>query len=361
MANHELPELLTQLEQAASTNMRKVEKTDDVDADFINPLFRQLLINDKFAFEKMKAMMAMNFVNNLLKTTDKNLLNAINELFDRIVQNSNLINQKSPSNHSHSNYLEKGNGITSASQIYNKTQVDAMIRQLQQNGITSQQIEQMITASILLTKLKSVDGSNSGLDADLLDGFHASDFLRANGKAHDSYKLEGKPSSYYATSARVEQLFQSAVDGKQAHINRINALLGYNSGLTTNHSWNDIVWHWEHNVMPKFTELKVGHSLVYFNTPGENTTTRDTGLKKILYVNVIPLQRYNYYINSTGGDHQISSLQPFNPQGTVFNNVVSSNYTVTSADGRNVTVTRTNSSYYQNGISIPLLFVGIRP
>lgn len=34
------------------------------------------------------------------------------------------------------------------------------------------------TASEILTALKTVDGSGSGLDADLLDGFHASSFLR---------------------------------------------------------------------------------------------------------------------------------------------------------------------------------------
>ena len=47
MPNHELPTLLDDLKNQATTEMRKVEKTDDVDADFINPIFRQLIINDK--------------------------------------------------------------------------------------------------------------------------------------------------------------------------------------------------------------------------------------------------------------------------------------------------------------------------
>ena len=34
------------------------------------------------------------------------------------------------------------------------------------------------TASELLTSIKTVDGSGSGLDADLLDGIHASSFAR---------------------------------------------------------------------------------------------------------------------------------------------------------------------------------------
>lgn len=52
-------------------------------------------------------------------------------------------------------------------------------------------------------------------------------------------------------ASEMDSLKQLSVNGKQAHINRINALLGYNSGLTTNNSWNDILWHWEHNVLSK--------------------------------------------------------------------------------------------------------------
>jgi hypothetical protein len=45
-------------------------------------------------------------------------------------------------------------------------------------------------APTILSKLMTVDGSGSGLDADLLDGHHASYFLPASGIANSAYKLE---------------------------------------------------------------------------------------------------------------------------------------------------------------------------
>ncbi|MDE6477103.1 MAG: hypothetical protein K2L48_02815, partial [Mycoplasmoidaceae bacterium] len=43
------------------------------------------------------------------------------------------------------------------------------------------------TASDVLNKIKTVDGSGSGLDADLLDGYHESDFFRKRGSISSSY------------------------------------------------------------------------------------------------------------------------------------------------------------------------------
>lgn len=65
----------------------------------------------------------------------------------------------------------------------------------------------------ILNKVKTVDGTGSGLDADLLDGKNASDFatsnhnhdttyLGINAKASDSDKLDGKHASEFATSAQ---------------------------------------------------------------------------------------------------------------------------------------------------------------
>ena len=46
------------------------------------------------------------------------------------------------------------------------------------NGLAGKLDSTSYTASDVLTKIKTVDGSGSGLDADLLDGVHASDFVR---------------------------------------------------------------------------------------------------------------------------------------------------------------------------------------
>lgn len=249
MPNHELPKLLDELKNQATTEMRKVEKTDDVDADFINPIFRQLLINDKYVFEEMKAIMAMNFVNHLLKTKEKNLLEAVNELFDKIKSNTELLATKSDTNHIHQQYLEKTIDIAGTGDLYSRAQVDALIRQLQEKGLTQEQVQSMITAAVILQKLKTVDGTGSGLDADLLDGLHARDFLRNNGKAMDSHKLEGHPSAYFATAAQLQEVFRSVVDGKQSHINEIDKILGSSSGLTTTSTWEDIKYFWKNKVI----------------------------------------------------------------------------------------------------------------
>lgn len=54
------------------------------------------------------------------------------------------------------------------------------------------------TAANILSKIKTVDGHNSALDADTVDGLHASSFLSITGKAADANLLDGKDSSYYA-------------------------------------------------------------------------------------------------------------------------------------------------------------------
>lgn len=305
MPNHELPTLLDDLKNQATTEMRKVEKTDDVDADFINPIFRQLLINDKYTFEQMKAIMAMNFVNHLLKTKEKNLLEAINELFDKITKNSALLETKSDTGHTHEQYLEKTSDITGTGDLYNRTQVDALIRQLQEKGLTQEQVQSMITAAIILQKLKTVDGVGSGLDADLLDGLHAGDFLRNTGKAMDSHKLEGHPSSYFATTAQLQEVFRSVADGKSTLISAINKMLGYNSELTPQNTWADFVWWFEN----KF--LEQGIAVVPFNVNSyrDNQVTLDTQLQQVLFLQHQYVEK-NYSILYGKGSYAISTLIP---------------------------------------------------
>ena len=61
------------------------------------------------------------------------------------------------------------------------------------------------TAAQVLTKVKTVDGSGSGLDADLLDGQHGSYYLPTTGKAADSNLLDGIDSTGF-----VKQLSDSS-------------------------------------------------------------------------------------------------------------------------------------------------------
>ena len=54
---------------------------------------------------------------------------------------------------------------------------------------------QEITPEEILSKIKTVDGSGSGIDADLLDGKHASDFS-LDGHTQDWTTITGKPSTF---------------------------------------------------------------------------------------------------------------------------------------------------------------------
>ena len=60
------------------------------------------------------------------------------------------------------------------------------------NGYTNDQ-----TAAEILTAIKTVDGSGSGLDADLLDGQHASAFLTTSGTAANSQLLDSLDSTKF--------------------------------------------------------------------------------------------------------------------------------------------------------------------
>jgi hypothetical protein len=58
-------------------------------------------------------------------------------------------------------------------------------------------------ASDVLTKLLLVDGTGSGLDADMLDGHDSTYFLSTTGVAADSSKLGGQPASSYLSTTSV--------------------------------------------------------------------------------------------------------------------------------------------------------------
>ena len=63
------------------------------------------------------------------------------------------------------------------------------------------EIAATVTPTLLLSNIKLVDGPGSELDADTVDGKHASDFLGATAKAVDSDKLDGKHASEFLSSS----------------------------------------------------------------------------------------------------------------------------------------------------------------
>ena len=74
-------------------------------------------------------------------------------------------------------------------------------RDIAADGIKLDNIEVGATADMsnteILEGIKTVDGSGSGLDADLLDGIDSTGFLLVSGKAADSELLDGQDGTYY--------------------------------------------------------------------------------------------------------------------------------------------------------------------
>lgn len=203
------------------------------------------------------------------------------------------LNEKAPVTHTHTEYLQKTTRTqeletlealvdkkATASAVYSKADIDRMLRELKAQGITAEQVAQLITAQQILQKLKKVHGPESGLEAASVrwtgvtgkpSSFppttHTHDYLGRTAKAADSELLDGHDSTYFATAARVEQLFQLSVNGKQAHVNAINRLLGYNSGLTVNNTLSDLAWWWEHKVLSE--NFLVNKKLSYVTEHGK--------------------------------------------------------------------------------------------
>lgn len=122
----------------------------------------------------------------------------------------------------------------------------------------------------------------------------------------------------------LESLKQLSVDGKNTHISGINRLLGYGSGLTTNNSWNDVAWWWEHKVLAENTYKQNFQSNIMniWNAPNINF------LKKFMKNftergKVISNSYTNYYIKS------------YNYRGIVFYKNSGANYSYTMQLGSN--------------------------
>ena len=108
------------------------------------------------------------------------------------------------------------NGLMSSS---DKTKLDGI-----ETGATADQ-----TASEILTAIKTVDGTGSGLDADLLDGNDASSFVSASGDTMTG-NLRGTQATASQSWTVLERFFANpaAESGEQTDIRLINDLAGFN-------------------------------------------------------------------------------------------------------------------------------------
>lgn len=69
-------------------------------------------------------------------------------------------------------------------------------------------LQSQTSASSILTKLKTVDGAGSGLDADLFDGLGSGSFLKVGAKAVDADKLDNLNSSQFLRSDTADTMSQ---------------------------------------------------------------------------------------------------------------------------------------------------------
>ncbi|WP_353106274.1 pyocin knob domain-containing protein [Acetoanaerobium noterae] len=101
--------------------------------------------------------------------------------------------------------------------------------------VSETDLDQLVSAESILTKIKTVDGASSGLDADLLDGKHATDFVNAiaiGSNSDPNTTLESYILSNHANSPssayywHIQTLFYST---KAINSNRVQIATSYNS------------------------------------------------------------------------------------------------------------------------------------
>ncbi len=90
-------------------------------------------------------------------------------------------------------------------------------------------IPSALTDAQMLNKLKRVDGTGSGLDADTLDGFHSNAFLVRTGTAANSRALGGVSAQSYARKSDLTPI-QNDITGP-AILNKLKRVDGTGSGL----------------------------------------------------------------------------------------------------------------------------------
>jgi len=89
------------------------------------------------------------------------------------------------------------------------------------------------TASQILTKLKTVDGSGSGLDADLLDGLDSTQLAKVNGDVNQSFKVKAAVNSDEAVNkSQLDAISSSGGSDTASQIlTKLKTVDGSGSGL----------------------------------------------------------------------------------------------------------------------------------
>jgi hypothetical protein len=123
------------------------------------------------------------------------------------------------------------------------------------------------------------DGSGSGLDADLLDGNHASAFLTTSGKAADSNLLDGIDSTSYARSdaswsaaAGWKQTFYSGAGGVTFGANHYSMGVDVANGSWSNPNYSDLIIGYHTGI-----RMGGGYSGIRFYNNSPTTDTNNTG------------------------------------------------------------------------------------
>ena len=146
-------------------------------------------------------------------------------------------------------------------------------------------IDEELTANKILEKLKNVGGSGSGLDADLLDGKHASDFLPVSTDSAISAFISGNQWLSVATSGIVSLPKQSFV-----HVYMNNGGADFSVSAYT---WTKVPF-----------DTKIGDVQNEFDTTNHRFTASQDGVYFISVVinvkNVVDLKGYRLTIYKNG-------------------------------------------------------------
>lgn len=190
---------------------------------------------------------------------------------------------------------------------------EASTRILPQTGDTLKTIVAKITKYLKDLKTVAFTGKYTDL-TELPASFppaehnHDDRYLGKTAKAADSEKLDGHDSSHFATAEKLQEVFQSVADGKSTLISAINRMLGYNSGLTIQNTWSDLVWWFEN----KFLEQGIVATPFNVSRYSDTDATLDTKMRKVLFLQHQYHSR-DYSTQSGKGSYNISTLIPVEP------------------------------------------------
>ena len=193
-------------------------------------------------------------------------------------------------------------------------------------GITDALLSSSYTAADVLSKIKTVDGSGSGLDADTVDGLHSSSFFKVvlnnptsvndytfwENSAGKLYNTPDAPYNYYSFLSFGQGIYQTQFNG---YNNSLKFRSGSESGLT-NKSWRTVAF--EDSNVASATKLATTRTIWGQSFNGEGNITGDLTLSGNLNFNTSANQinstsAVELALNYAGGGARHTSI--FNGQG----------------------------------------------